>query len=183
MNLQLRKAVESDEQAISEVVTAAFDQGQGQEIADLVTDLLADPTAQPLLSLVAATDGQVVGHILFTAVRIQDAPRTVPAVILAPLAVHPSHQNQGIGGWLIEEGLRQLKASGVELVFVLGHPGYYPRYGFASAGTQGLEAPYPIPPENSDAWMVQALRPGILGRTTGKVRCADALNDPKHWRE
>ena len=66
---------------------------------------------------------------------------------------------------------------------MLGHPGYYPRYGFSAAGVRGFDAPYPIPPQNGDAWMVQELRSGVIGRVSGEVICADALYNPKHWRE
>ena len=183
MNLQVRKALESDNQSISEVVLAAFGDVQGQEISALITGLLTDQSAQPLLSLVATTNGNVVGHILFTSSRIGPSQRIISSAILAPLSVHPEYQNQGIGDRLIKEGLEQLKAAGVELVFVLGHPGYYPKHGFSAAGIRGFDAPYPIPPENSDAWMVQELHPGILRHISGEVICADSLNDPKHWRE
>jgi len=183
MNLQVRKAFESDKQAISDVVLAAFGDVHGQEIADLITDLLADPSAQPLLSLVATTNENVVGYILFTNARIKHSQRIVSTAILAPLSVHPEYQKQGIGGRLIREGLKRLKAAGVELVFLLGHPGYYPKYGFSAAGIKGFDASYPIPPENSGAWMVQELHPGVIGHVSGQVICADALNDPKYWRE
>ena len=179
----MRKALESDKQAISDVIIAAFGDVQGQEIADLVTGLLVDPSAQPLLSLVVTADDNIVGHILFTNARIKHSQRTVSSAILAPLSVHPEYQNQGIGGRLIKEGLKQLKAAGVELAFVLGHPGYYPKYGFSAAGIKGFDAPYPIPPENSGAWMVQELHPGIIACIRGQVKCAEALNDPKYWRE
>lgn len=182
-NLQVRKAFDSDKQAISDVVIAAFGEMQGQEIGNLITDLLEDPSAQPLLSLVVTADGKVIGHILLSNSRINHSQRIVSSAILAPLSVHPAYQNQGIGGRLIREGLTQLKAACVELVFVLGHPGYYPKYGFSAAGTKGFDAPYPIPPENSGAWMVQELYPGVIGQVSGRVICADALNDPKHWRE
>jgi putative acetyltransferase len=76
-----------------------------------------------------------------------------------------------------------LSESGVELVFVLGHPDYYPRYGFKPAGVLGYEAPYPIPDEQADAWMVQELRPGVIDSVSGKVICADVMNQPEHWRE
>jgi predicted N-acetyltransferase YhbS len=99
------------------------------------------------------------------------------------LAVHPEYQNSGIGGQLINEGIKRLREAGVDLVFVLGHPGYYPKYGFSAAGVRGLAAPYPIAPENSGAWMVQEIHPGVFGRVSGRVVCADALNDPRHWRE
>lgn len=183
MNLQVRKAFESDKQAISDVVIAAFGDMQGQEIADLITNLLADPSAQPLLSLVATTNDSVVGHILFSNARIKHSQGIVSATILAPLSVHPEYQNQGIGGLLIKEGLKRLRAADVELVFVLGHPGYYPKYGFSASGIKGFDASYLIPPENSGAWMVQELRPGVIGHVSGQVICADALNDPKYWLE
>jgi putative acetyltransferase len=182
MDLHLRKAFESDMQAISDVVIAAFGDVHGQEISELVTDLLVDPSAQPLLSLVASNETAVVGHILFTKAQIKHSQR-VSTAILAPLAVHPEYQGQGIGRQLIVEGLKLLKATGVDLVFVLGHPGYYPKYGFSAAGKKGFEAPYPIPPKNSDAWMVLELEPGTIDLFRGQVICAEALKDPKHWRE
>lgn len=183
MNLHVRKAFESDKQAILDVAIAAFGDVQGQEIADLITDLLEDPSARPWLSLVATADDSLVGHILFTKSRIKHPKRMVSSAILAPLSVRPEYQNQGIGGRLVKEGLKQLKAAGVELVFVLGHPGHYPKYGFSVAGTKGFDAPYPIPPENSGAWMVHELHSGIIGFVRGQVICAEALNHPKHWRE
>ena len=114
MSLQMRKAFESDKQAISDVVITAFGDVQGQEIVDLITGLLADPSAQPLLSLVVTADDNVVGHVLFTNARIKHSQRIVSSAILAPLSVRPEYQNQGIGGQLIKEGLKQLKAAGVE---------------------------------------------------------------------
>ena len=71
----------------------------------------------------------------------------------------------------------------MSLVFVLGDPGYYSRHGFSPAGIEGLDAPCSIPSEYADAWMVQALSPGVLERVSGQVVCADALHDPKHWQE
>jgi len=183
VDLQVRKAFESDKQTISDVVIAAFGDVEGQEIVDLISELWVDPSAQPLFSLVASADNKVVGHILFTRAQIKHSQRKVSAAILAPLAVHPEYQRQGIGRQLIEEGLKQLKGTGVELVFVLGHSGYYPKYGFSEAGIKGFDAPYPIPPENSGAWMVLELQQGIIELSSGQVNCADALNDPKYWRE
>lgn len=182
-NIEVRQAVESDKQAISDTVITAFGDVQGQEIADLVSDLMKDAGAQPLLSLVATSGDNVIGHILFTNVRIDQSRRRVSSRILAPLSVNPEYQNRGIGGRLVREGLKQLKAAGVELVFVLGHPGYYPKYGFSAAGIKGFEAPYPIAPENSGAWMVQELHPEVIGHVSGQVICAEVLMDPRHWRE
>ena len=178
--MQIREAVESDLNDVLLIERLAF--GYDKE-AKLVRDLLHDPSAKPVLSLLAFKNDRAVGHILFTTARLSDTQDTASIVILAPLAIVPDAQKQGIGGKLIEQGLELLSKSGVDLVFVLGHPEYYPRYGFKPAGHLGFEAPYPIPDEYADAWMVQAFRSGVIGTVSGKVICADALNKPEHWRE
>jgi len=162
---------------------SAFGTAEGPEIVQLIADLLVDGSAHPLLSLVATVDKRVVGHILFSKVRVEQSGREISAALLAPLAVHPDFQLQRIGGQLVTQGLRQLLESGVDLVFVLGHPSYYTRSGFSEAGTKGFEAPYPIPHQNAGAWMVQALHPGVIRCSSGRFVCADALDDPKYWRE
>lgn len=162
---------------------SAFGQQQGQEIVELVNDLLEDETAKPLLSLVAEKDGKLVGHILFTTARLQPGNQESTIRILAPLAVSSDVQGEGIGGALIREGLKQLTESGVDLVFVLGHPRYYPGFGFQPAGILGFEAPYTIPLEHADAWMVQELKTGKLAKNEGKVQCSEVLNQPQYWRE
>lgn len=182
MQCPIREATPGDLPAILALVAAAFGQEQGPDIARLVADLTADRAARPALSLVASAAERLAGHVLFTTVHIGECP-TVSAMILAPLAVHPDFQGQGVGGELIRAGLAQARGGGVALAFVLGHPGYYSRHGFRPAGVLGLDAPHPIPPEHADAWMVTALRPGVLGLCKGVVRCAPTLNDPRHWRE
>lgn len=181
--LKIRESTTSDLSDVLQVEKRAFGDDEGPEIVDLVKGLLSDPSAMPLLSLLAEDEKRAVGHILFTNARITDTDHSVSTVILAPLAVVPEAQSRGIGGRLIKEGLKRLSESGIELVFVLGHPEYYPRHGFKPAGALGFEATYPIPDENADAWMVQELRPGVIGRVSGKVICADVLNHPEHWRE
>jgi putative acetyltransferase len=181
--LKIRKTTESDLNDVLNIQAQAFGNEKGPEIADLVNGLLFDPTAMPLLSLMAVNNDQAIGHILFTRARIAFSKEPISAVILAPLAIIPDTQNQGVGGQLIEEGLRLLSESDVDIAFVLGHPDYYPRYGFKPAGALGFEAPYPIPDEHANAWMVQELRPGVIGSVNGKVICADVLDQPEHWRE
>ncbi len=145
--MQIRKASETDLETALTVERAAF--GTEEEAA-LVHGLLADPSAQPALSLLAFEDHRAVGHILFTRAGVEGHPH-LNASILAPLAVIPEFQKQGIGGALIRQGLQALAATGIDLVFVLGHPDYYPRHGFEPAGRRGFQAPYPIPPQNADA--------------------------------
>ena len=183
MDVQVRQSDDTDRQTIGTVALEAFGPEAGPEIVELITDLLDDPSAQPLLSLVATVRDQIIGQILFTNVRIQGVQRHVSAAILAPLAVHPTYQNQGVGGLLIETGCQHLKTQGTELVFVLGYPTYYSRHGFAPAGCRGFEPPHPISPGQADAWMVQELQSNIIGHVMGTVKCADVLDDPKHWQE
>ena len=181
--MEIREATESDFDDVLHVESTAFGPEKGAEIADLVKGLLSDPTALPRLSLLAIDNDRALGHILFTRVHINSPEDSISASILAPLAILPEAQFEGIGGQLIKEGLRRLTDSGVELVFVLGHPGYYPRYGFTPAGALGFEAPYPIPEKDAGAWMVQELSHGLIGSVKGKILCADVLNQPEHWRE
>jgi len=183
MQVQIQRSIQSDLRAIIGTVNAAFNESQHEEkeIANLVIDLLADPTAKPFLSLVAFNEDLIVGYILFTKVHIMNSVQDLSASILAPLAVKPAYQNMGIGGLLVNEGLKQLTDMGFELVFVLGHPNYYPKFGFIPAGKVGFKAPYSIPKEHANAWMVKKLKTGFIDNTSGQVKCADALNDPKYW--
>ena len=153
----------------------------GDVEAGLVANLLEDPTARPLLSLLARANDRPVGHILFTAARLEGGAPGLKLAILAPLAVVPDAQCKGVGGRLIEHGIRLLGETGVALVFVLGHPGYYPRHGFEPAGRHGLRAPYPVSQDN--AWMVRAISANVLGRVKGRVVCANALHRPEYWIE
>ncbi len=183
MQVEIREAIGSDFQAISGVVLSAFGNKEGPAIVQLIADLLADESAQPVLSLVALIDKRIVGHIFFSKASVNNSGGEISASLLAPLAVHTDFQSQRIGGQLITEGLKQLSRSGIKLVFVLGHPDYYPKFGFSEAGIMGFDAPYPIPQKNTAAWMVQELHPGIFKSISGRVICADALDDPKLWRE
>ena len=181
--MKIRKSTESERTEIEKVHVQAFGKDKGPVIAELVRELFDDQSAFPLLSLVAVDNEQIVGHILYTKVIINQDAESVSAQILAPLAVLPIAHNTGIGGQLIKEGLKQLKESGTELVFVLGHPEYYPRSGFVPAGALGFEAPHHIPEEHAEAWMVQELCTGVIGRVHGKIQCSEVLNQPQHWRE
>jgi putative acetyltransferase len=165
--------------AVLAIHRAAFG---GNVEADLVCDLLADPTAAPFLSLLAADDaGIAVGHILFTAVRI-DGAAGARAAILCPLAVTPAAQGQGVGSALVDDGLGRLAAAGVDRVFVLGDSRYYGRFGFAPAAPHGLVAPFDLPDAWVGAWMVRARHAAMSG-VAGRIVCADVLMQPRYWSE
>lgn len=176
--MRIVEASAADSDAVLSVERAAF--GREGEAA-LVADLLQDPTAQPSLSLLAFLENKPVGHVLFTHAVLAGAPRQAPAAILAPLAVLPEFQHQGVGRALVEHGASLLATSGVELLFVLGHPAYYTLRGFVQAIPHGLRAPYPIVPE--EAWMVRPLSPNVLGSVTGVIACAESMAKPDYWRE
>ena len=178
--LEIRKTTETDLEIIASVVLDAF--SEEPIVVELVRDLLADSTASPLLSLLAYREERAVGHILFSAARIEGHDG-VKASILAPLSVVPSMQGQSVGTQLCEYGLELLAADGTELVFVLGYPEYYRRFGFITAGREGFAPPYPIEEKNADAWMVKALVKDRLGSSQGTVQCAAAMAKEVYWRE
>ncbi len=141
----------------------------GNTEAELVERLYREDRV--VLSLVALDDNDsVVGHILFSAIDLEVDGHDVRAVALAPMSVDASHQRQGIGGRLITEGLAKLTQKDWDAVIVLGHPAYYPRFGFSASLAQKLAAPF-----SGDAFMALELKPGALAGTRGSVRYADAF--------
>ena len=117
---------------------------------------------------------QIVGHILFSPVTIGERQPLAPAVGLGPMAVTPVHQRGGVGTALVEAGLSRCRTQGVSVVVVLGHPDYYPRFGFRPAHLSGLSCEYDAPLE---AFMALELAPGALESCTGMVRYHPAFAD------
>jgi putative acetyltransferase len=138
--------------------------GQPNE-ADLVDALRR--AAAPQISLVAVIEGRVVGHIFFSPVTVEADGESFTAMGLAPMAVLPEFQKQGIGSKLVREGLAECSRIGQEVVFVLGHADYYPRLGFTTAGAKGFRSEYDVPDE---VFMVAELRPGALDGRRGLVK-------------
>lgn len=180
--MRIRVSTDADRDAIRSAHLSAFGADDGPVIVRLVDDLLDHADAEAL-SLVAEADGRLLGHVLFTAARLEPATPRAVARILAPLAVVSDAQKRGIGGALIRDGLERLQSVGVNLVFVLGHPGYYSKFGFRPAGALGFDATHPLKPHQADAWMVRELAPGVIGSVRGRVRCVDVLEQPEHWVE
>lgn len=157
----VRREVPPDFDAVRIVNERAFGQPDEARIVDALRGL-ADA-----ISLVAVLDNQVVGHILFTPVSIDGTDPRLSASGLAPMAVLPEFQRRGIGSALVHAGLEACRAAGHDLVVVLGHAEYYPKFGFVTAAKHGLRCEYPVPPE---VFMVNELRPGSLARARGLVR-------------
>ena len=160
-----------DHASIEEVNRLAF--GQDDE-ARLVAKLRLADGFDPALSLVAVRDGKVVGHILFSPIRIDTDRGDVPALALAPMAVLPDLQRRGIGSDLVRVGLEACRRAGHVIVVVLGHAEYYPRFGFTPASGFGIRPPFPVPDE---AFMASALAPDGLEGVGGVVRYPPPFDD------
>ena len=180
-DIKIREIGIEDFNDILEVERQAF--GYDKE-AKLVAELLTDKSAEPIISLLAFYNNEAIGHILFTRACFDGQQEQPMMHIMAPLAVKPEFQRQGIGGMLIKAGIQKLQEKGSNLVFVLGHKEYYPKYGFIPyAANLGYPAPYPIPDEYADCWMVQAISARGFETGKGKIKCSDVLNRPEHWRD
>ena len=156
----IRAEAPPDYSMIRQVNETAF--GTAEE-ADLVEALRAEGVV--LLSVVAELDKGIVGHILFSRMSIETPTEAVAAVALAPMAVLPRYQRQGIGGRLIRYGVDRLRGLGERIVIVVGHPTYYPRFGFSTEQARSLDSPFP-----TDAFMALELSQGALDRIRGRVR-------------
>jgi putative acetyltransferase len=130
-----------------------------------LVDALRGPSGT--ISLVAESGDRIVGHILFSFVRIDGAATTLVTSGLAPMAVLPECQRQGIGSQLVRAGIDACRSAGHDAVVVVGHPDFYPRFGFVPADTKGLRYEHEVPRE---AFMVLELRPAALADTRGVVR-------------
>jgi len=162
MLISIRSETPQDAAAVRNVNEQAF--GQAQE-ARLVEQLHANGAV--LLSLVAIVDDQVVGHILYSPACVGEESVEIRGAGLAPLAVLPQFQRCGVGSELVDEGSRRMRQSGYPFIVVLGHPEYYPRFGFVPASRYGLRCQWDVPDE---AFMVLALDEPALRTVTGLVR-------------
>jgi putative acetyltransferase len=162
--ISVRLEQPDDASGIRETNELAFEGPLEANLVDALRESAVRGTPD-YLSLVATLDERVVGHILFTVVTIEPSvDRRIAG--LGPMAVRPEHQRSGIGGQLIRAGLEECRRNGYVAVVVLGHPEYYPRFGFAPAHTFGLTCEFPSPPE---AFMAIELKPGALSGGRGLV--------------
>jgi len=164
-NVAVRSEETADQSAVYSLNESAF--GRPDE-ARLVDDLRHEGAV--LLSLVAERETEIVGHILFTRMWIDYTDGSIAAVALAPMAVLPGFQRSGIGGKLITNGLAMLRERGEQVVIVLGHPDYYPRFGFSVEKARSLQSPFP-----PEAFMAVELSAGALAGISGRVRYPSAF--------
>lgn len=129
--IEVRPELPKDYGTMWDVNVLAFDNRENE--ARLVETIRSSADFSPDLSLVAEMDGKVVGHILFSEISISGGSADLRTLALAPMAVRPAWQRQGIGSMLVREGLKRSADCGFALVAVIGHPRFYPRFGFVKA--------------------------------------------------
>jgi len=140
--------------------------------ADIVDALRRNGKAT--ISLVAEDEGRVIGHILFSPVTVETGERELAGLGLAPVAVLPEFQNRGVGSSLVEQGIERCREAGHSFVVVLGHPHYYPRFGFTPASRFGIKCEYDVADEN---FMAMELREGALQNQAGMARYQPEFNE------
>jgi len=160
--VEIRGEVPSDIEAIHHVNKLAFKTDAEAVLVDRLRE-----KGVVTLSLVAVENDRVIGHILFTPVTIESDHAKYEAVTLGPIAVLPQYQRRGIGTQLIEQAFEQCRRSGNNVVVLIGHPEYYPRFGFVPAKPKGLVSEFEVPDE---AWMVAELVENALDGISGEVR-------------
>ena len=160
VSLAVRCEESGDEADIRDVTERAFGAVAEARLVDALRG------CERSLSFVAIDDGRIVGHILFTPIATE-SPTAARIAGLAPLSVHPDYQRKGIGSRLVRAGLDESRRHGYSAIVVVGHPAFYPRFGFVPAHTKGLRCEYPVRPE---VFMVAELEADGLKGVSGLVR-------------
>lgn len=171
IRIRIRQSTPADWRSIEAIYPLAF---PDEDLVQLVHRLLRD--AAHTISLVAVTETGIAGNIIFTRCTLDAGG--VQAALLAPLAVLPDHQGQGLGSALIRTGLERLREEGAEVVYVLGDPAYYGRFGFTPDRSVGT--PCPVSPEWADAWQSLCLADKVVS-LTGTLRVPETWLDPALW--
>lgn len=159
--VSIRKENPMDQLQVRKINIQAF--GRPAE-ADLVEALRKRAGT---ISLVAEQQNQLVGHICFSTGHIEGKTQNFPVINLAPMAVLPKYQGQGIGSELVLSGLQACLDAGHKLVTVLGHPWFYPKFGFVPAVNYKIQCPYLVP---DDVFMIYELEEGTAQKTTGILK-------------
>ena len=168
-NITIRQETPDDYARVIELTAKAFEAmpfSEGDE-DKLVENLRKAPTFIPELSLVAELDNQLVGHILFTPLVIDNGQQQFQSLVLGPVSVLPEFQKQGIGGQLIVAGHQKARDLGFQSVILIGHPEYYPRFGYKTASGWGLKVAMELP--SDDVFMAIELTENALSGVSGMV--------------
>lgn len=178
--MRLAKCHPGNREEIKQLFTKTFSDSEGPSegllVGNLAYDLMTRTDPQDLYCFVATEDEQIVGSILFSRLTFEC---DVDAFLLAPVAVHPSYQGQGVGQRLINVGLNELREDGVELAFTYGDPDFYAKVGFGPISERTAKAPLEL--TDPEGWLAQSLVGDELEPIAGDSHCVDALNSPEYW--
>lgn len=164
--MQVRAEQQHDQASVYSVNVAAFEREGEAKLVDVLRE-----KAHPNISLVAEEDGAILGHIMFTPVTVTGHP-DAKIMGLGPVAVIPERQRSGIGTELVRVGLERCKELGFGAAIVLGHPTYYPRFGFVPASRFGLKCEFDV---SDEVFMAIELSPGYLENISGTVKYHEAF--------
>jgi len=176
--MRIRIATSLDRDDIHRIHLCAFPEGEREIVSKLAINLLSEETTPQTISLVAETEGAVVGHVSFSPVII-DNNENLSGYILAPLGVRPDNQGLGVGSKLIESCMQQLLKMEVNILFVYGDPKYYSRFGFSTDAACRYTAPYKL--EYPFGWQAIVLNACNVAKSAVKVTCVPSLCDPELW--
>ncbi|EON71817.1 GNAT family N-acetyltransferase [Lysinibacillus sphaericus] len=174
MEIVIRQEKVSDYKETEDVVRAAFahEEMSDQTEHELVARLRNSAAFQPQLSLVAVENKRIVGHVLLTKITIVNDQQVIDSLALAPVSVLPEFQHNGIGKLLITQSLSKAKELAYDSVIVLGHPTYYPKFGFKPASLWGIQSPFEVP---DNAFMAVELTENGLRNVSGIVEYSTAF--------
>ena len=166
--MKIREEELADTEAIWNINADAFETEAEANLVNVLRD-----SGCTFISLVAETDNKPVGHILFTPVELTGNKNKLKLIGLAPMAVLQQYQNKGIGSELVKTGIEHCQLKGYDTVVVLGHPKYYPKFGFVPSVTYGIKSEYEVPDE---AFMILELVPNSLKDHQGIIKYHELFN-------
>ena len=176
MNIRLTQ--ETDLDSILKVIEIAFSDEENKVIINLVQELHQETTSPSIKSLVAEVDNQVIGYVSYSPIFLKSDPN-ISGYILAPLAISPEHQKQGVGSNLINAGIDMLTRDGAGVLLVYGDPAYYRRFGFKEEIGHSFVPPYPL--EYQFGWTGMMLNNTTVPEQPIQFECVSALSKPDLW--
>ncbi|MGD1898769.1 MAG: GNAT family N-acetyltransferase [Phormidesmis sp.] len=176
--MNVRTATHLDRDAIHHIHWSAFAAEERDLVAKLAVDLLSEKTSPSVISLVAESEGLIVGHVAFSPVTIE-SDEAFQGFILGPLGVMPDYQKRRIGTKLVESGIQQLSKIETDILFVYGDPKYYGRFGFSVEAAEPYIPPYKL--QYPFGWQAVALRDYKARRTSASLVVVPSLSNPALW--
>ena len=176
--MMFRYADQTDVKAIQTVIQAAFPEDECDSIIRVAAELSLETCTPPVMSLVAERDGQLTGYVSISPVFFR-SDTSVTGYILAPLAVSPSNQSQGVGKALVHTGAERLARDGVDVLFVYGDPGYYGQFGFTEETARSFIPPYRL--TYPSGWLGMTLNGTGCAGAPITFGCVNALSKPDLW--